>query len=84
VASRAVPLPKAAPRRAETPVAAKPAEPAAQQAQAVQAQPAQQAAVVQAKPAEAQLQAAAPTVGQAKPAPTILPTQEMPAAQGLD
>ncbi|MBH5373095.1 hypothetical protein [Bradyrhizobium glycinis] len=78
VASRAVPLPKAAPRRAETPVAvAKPAEPAAQQ---VQAQPAQQAAVVQAKPAEA----AAPTVGQAKPLPTILPTQDMPAAQGLD
>ncbi|MCA1390015.1 hypothetical protein I6F20_13145 [Bradyrhizobium sp. IC3123] len=80
VASRAVPLPKAAPRRAETPVAAKPAEPVAQQAQAVQAQAPQQAAVVQAKPAEA----AAPTVGQAKPAPTILPTQDMPAAQGLD
>ena len=29
-------------------------------------------------------QTAAPTVGQAKPAPTIMPTQEMPAAQGLD
>jgi len=84
VASRAVPLPKAAPRRAETPVAAKPAEPTAQQAQAVQAQPAQQAAVVQAKPAEAAPQATAPTVGQARPAPTILPTQDMPAAQGLD
>ncbi|MVT50695.1 hypothetical protein GPL17_09345 [Bradyrhizobium yuanmingense] len=84
VASRAVPLPKAAPRRAETPVAAKPAEPTAQQAQAVQAQPAQQAAVVQAKPAEAAPQAIAPTVGQARPAPTILPTQDMPAAQGLD
>ncbi|MCA1532798.1 hypothetical protein I6F21_09575 [Bradyrhizobium sp. NBAIM03] len=75
VASRAVPLPKPAPRRAETPVAAKPAEPAMPQAQA-----AQQAAVVQAKPAEVP----APTVGQAKPAPTILPTQDMPAAQGLD
>ncbi|MCA1374836.1 MULTISPECIES: hypothetical protein [unclassified Bradyrhizobium] len=84
VASRAVPLPKAAPRRAETPVAAKPAAPTAQQAQAVQAQPAQQAAVVQAKPAEAAPQAIAPTVGQARPAPTILPTQEMPAALGLD
>ncbi|MCA1496004.1 hypothetical protein [Bradyrhizobium sp. NBAIM14] len=84
VASRAVPLPKAAPRRAETPVAAKPAAPTAQQAQAVQAQPAQQAAVVQAKPAEAAPQAIAPTVGQARPAPTILPTQDMPAAQGLD
>ena len=73
VASRTVPLPKAAPQRAETPVAAaKTAE------QAPQAQPGQQTAAVQAKPAEA------PTVGQAKPAPTILPTQEMPAAQGLD
>lgn len=71
VASRTVPLPKAAPPRAEAPVAAaKPAEPVP---------PAQQTAAVQPKPAEA-----APTVGQAKPAPTILPTQEMPAAQGLD
>ncbi|WP_025032245.1 hypothetical protein [Bradyrhizobium sp. DOA9] len=84
VASRAVPLPKPAPRRAETPTAAKPTEPAARQAQAAQAQPAQQAAAMQAKPAEAALQAAAPTVGQAKAPPTILPTQEMPAAQGLD
>jgi hypothetical protein len=76
VASRSVPLPKAAPQRAETPVAAvKPVEPAPQQAQ-----PAQQTAAVQAKPAEA----AAPTVGQAKPASTVLPTQDMPAAQGLD
>lgn len=77
VASRAVPLPKAAPGRGETPVAAaRPATP--------QAQPSQQTAAVQAKPAEAAPQAAAPTIGQAKPAPTILPTQEMPAAQGLD
>jgi hypothetical protein len=75
VASRAVPLPKAAPPRGEAPVAAaKPAEPAPQA-------PAQQAAAVQAKPAEA---APPATVGQAKPVPTILPTQEMPAAQGLD
>ena len=82
VASRTVPLPKAAPRRAETPVvASKPVEPAPQQNQA---QPAQQTAAMQAKPAEAVPQAAAPTVGQAKPAATILPTQEMPAAQGLD
>lgn len=79
VASRAVPLPKAAPRRAETPAAAvKPAHPVAQPAQA--AQPAQQAAAAPTKPVDA----AAPTVGQAKPAPAILPTQEMPAAQGLD
>lgn len=82
VASRTVPLPKAAPPRSETPVAAaKPAEPATQQAQAPQArQTTQQTAAVQAKPAET----AAPIVGQAKPAPTILPTQDMPAAQGLD
>jgi hypothetical protein len=90
VASRAVPLPKAAPPRAETPVAAaKPAEPATHQAQvpqiqASQPQPAQQTAAVQAKPAEAAPQAVAPTAGQAKPSATILPTQEMPAAQGLD
>jgi hypothetical protein len=85
VASRAVPLPKAAPPRGEAPVAAaKPAEPAPQQAQTSQAQPTQQAAAVQAKPAEGALPAAAPTVGQAKPAATILPTQDMPAAQGLD
>lgn len=82
VASRAVPLPKAAPHRGEAPVAA--AKPAPQQAQAPQAQPTQQTAAVQAKPAEAAPQAAAPTVAQAKPAATILPTQEMPAAQGLD
>ncbi|TQF32693.1 hypothetical protein [Bradyrhizobium sp. UNPA324] len=81
VASRKVPLPKAAPSRGETPVAAKPAETVVQRAQA----PApQQTAAAQAKPAEAAAQAAAPTVGQAKPAPTILPTQDMPAAQGLD
>lgn len=74
VASRTVPLPRAAPPRGEAPAAvAKPAEPATQQT-----------AAVQAKPAEAPPQATAPTVGQAKPAPTILPTQEMPAAQGLD
>ncbi|SDI56420.1 hypothetical protein SAMN05216338_102546 [Bradyrhizobium sp. Rc2d] len=82
VANRTVPLPKAAPPRGAVPVvAAKPAEPAPQQAQAPQAQvqSAQQTAAIQAKPADA----TAPTV-QAKPAATILPTQEMPAAQGLD
>jgi hypothetical protein len=80
VASRTVPLPKASPPRGETPVAAvKPAssEPAPQQVQAPQAQPSQQTAAVQPKPSEA-----APPA--AKPAPTILPTQEMPAAQGLE
>ncbi|SFI97149.1 hypothetical protein [Bradyrhizobium sp. cf659] len=85
VASRTVPLPKAAPPRGEAPVAAvKPAEPAVPQAQAPQPQPAQQAAAVQAKPTEAAPQAAAPTVGQAKPAGTIPPMQDMPAAQGLE
>jgi len=86
VAKRAVPLPTAAAPRSEAPVAAaKPVEPTAQQARAPEAQPAQaqsaqQTAAVQAKAAEA----AAPTVAQAKPGPTILPTQEIPAAQGLD
>jgi len=80
VASRTVPLPRAAPRRGQTPVAAKPAEPVAQQVEASKAQAAQQTATAAAKPAEA----ASSTVGQAKPAPAILPTQEMPAAQGLD
>lgn len=79
VASRSVPLPRAAPPRGEAPVAAaKPTSPEPQ------AQPSQQTAAVQPKPAEAAPQAAAPTVGQAKPAPSILPTQDMPAAQGLD
>jgi hypothetical protein len=89
VARRTVPLPKAAPARGETPAAAArpaPAAPAALQAQAPQAatspqaQPSQQAAAAPAKPAEA----VAPTVGEARPAATILPTQEMPPAQGLD
>lgn len=85
VASRTVPLPKAAPPRGEAPVAAaRPAEPATQQAQTPQAQPVQQTAAVQAKPTEAAPQAAVSTIGQARPAPTILPTQDMPAAQGLD
>ncbi|MBR0991774.1 hypothetical protein JQ580_13750 [Bradyrhizobium japonicum] len=80
MASRTVPLPRAAPPRGQTPVAAKPAEPVTQQAQAPKPQPVQQTATAAAKPAEV----AASTVGQAKPAPAILPTQEMPAAQGLD
>ena len=69
VASRtAAPLPKA------PPVAAKPAGP-----------PAQQSATT-AKPAETQSNSptASPTVGQAKPSVQIMPTQEMPKAQGLD
>jgi hypothetical protein len=80
VASRTVPVPKAAPPRGETPVAA--AKPAPAEPVPPTQAPQQSAASVQAKPAEAL--AAPPTVGQAKPAPTILPTQDMPAAQGLE
>lgn len=72
VASRMVPVPKA------SPLAAKPAP-----------EPAQQTAATQPKPAEAPAaaipQAAAPTVGQARPAAAAPePTQEMPAVQGLE
>jgi hypothetical protein len=70
VASRAVPV--AAPKSA---AAVRPAQRSAQA-------PMQQSAAVQAKPADTP--AAAPTVVQAKPAPTIQPTQEMPKMQGLD
>jgi hypothetical protein len=70
----AVPLPKASPPHADVkPLAAEPAP--------------QQAAAVQAKPADtpAAPPAAAPAAVAAKPAaPPILPTQEMPKAQGLD
>ena len=72
VASRTVPVP-----------AAKPAELAVKPPP----QPMQQSAAVQAKPAEAPAApppAAAPTVSQAKPGPTIQPTQEMPKVQGLE
>lgn len=80
VASRTVPLPKTAPHRGEAPVvAAKPAEQTTPRAQA-----SQQTAAAQPKTVEAAPQAAASAVSQAKPAATILPTQEMPAAQGLD
>lgn len=76
VASRAVPLPRAAPPRGEVPVAAaRPEAPA----------PAREAAATPTKSAEAAAAPpVAPTVGQAKPAPTILPTQDMPPAQGLE
>ena len=74
----AVPLPKTTPAHADVkPLSAKPAvEPAPQQAAAVQTKPADTTA---APPA------AAPAAVAAKPAaPPILPTQEMPKAQGLD
>jgi hypothetical protein len=79
VASRTVPLPKANPLTTTNPAT----EPTP---------PAQQSAAAQPKPAETQMtqqqvtqQAAAPTVGQAKPpAPPIAPTEEMPKVQGLE
>jgi hypothetical protein len=80
LASRTVPVPKPNPlsgRSTDTPPA---------RAEAARPVPAassmQQAAAMAAKPAEAN----STTVGQtqAKPAPAILPTQEMPKAQGLE
>jgi hypothetical protein len=77
VASRTVPVPKASPL-------ARPA--VAEPASAKAAEVPQQSAAVQTKPAEASPPpAATATIGQAKPsAQAILPTQEMPKAQGLD
>jgi hypothetical protein len=48
-----------------------------------EAAPAQQSTVT-AKPAEPQASPPSPTVGVAKPSVQIMPTQEMPAAQGLN
>jgi hypothetical protein len=80
VASRTVPMPKAAPLRAgepPKPLAAKPAPEPAQQSAAVEAKPADTAQTVP--------QAVAPAAVEAKPdAPQIQPTQEMPKAQGLE
>jgi hypothetical protein len=85
VASRSVPVPKPSPLAAKP--AAEPAKPAPEPVASKPAAepPKQQAAATQVKPAEA----APGTTGttgqvQAKPAPAILPTQEMPKAQGLE
>jgi hypothetical protein len=83
VASRtpSVPLPRAMPPRAgEPPVAAKPDAGPASQSMAMQAKPAE------AKPAELSKspQNTAPAPIDAKPAPQIQPTQEMPKVQGLE
>ena len=81
VAGRTVPMPRAAPSRGEAPpVTARP-EPSEKEPE-----PPRQSAAVEAKRADAPAtsQAPAPTIGQAKPAPTILRTQEMPPAQGLE
>ncbi|MGQ0686627.1 hypothetical protein [Bradyrhizobium sp.] len=84
VASRSVPVPKPSPLTGKH--TAEPAKPA----EAAVAKPApqpstQQAAVAPAKPAGAAPPTTA-TIGQtqARPAPAILPTQEMPKAQGLE
>jgi hypothetical protein len=73
VASRAVPVPSPKPPE----MAVKPAP-----------EPTQQSAAVQPKPADAPtappVPANPPPVIQAKPAPTIEPTQEMPKVQGLE
>jgi hypothetical protein len=84
VASRspaAVPLPKPTPRavaepRPETPQAATPAP--------APSAPVQQSASIQPKPAETLPPRAAPAPAAPKPSVQILPTQQMPNAQGLD
>jgi hypothetical protein len=93
VASRSVPVPKPNPLAAKP--TAEPAKPAAAEAakpapepvasRPASAPPTQQAVATQVKPAEA-APATTGTAGQiqAKPAPAILPTQEMPKAQGLE
>jgi hypothetical protein len=70
-----VPLPKASPPRTDEmkPLVAKPA-----------AEPAQQSAAVQAKPADMATAPPAAAVAAKPAAPAILPTQEMPKAQGLE
>lgn len=98
VASRSVPVPKPSPLAAKaatesakptTEAAAKPAvEPAKPAVEAAKpaAEPSkQQAAASQVKPADTS-PATTATIGQvqAKPAPAILPTQEMPKALGLE
>jgi hypothetical protein len=62
---------------------AKPLPKAPPHAARPEAAPAQQSAAT-AKPAEPQASPPAPTVGVAKPSVQIMPTQEMPKAQGLD
>lgn len=93
VASRSVPVPKPSPLAAKP--AAEPAKPAMEAVAKPAPEPAaskpateapkQQAAAAQPKPAEA-APATTATIGQtqAKSAPSILPTQEMPKAQGLE
>jgi len=82
VASRAVPMPQSAivqppmPRPVPPAAAARPVAPAPAQSMAVESAPPQ---AVAPPPAPAPS-----TVGQARPAPHILPTQELPKAQDLE
>ena len=89
VASRtpAVPLPKAMPQRADEPAtAAKTPDKAPDKAASEPAKPSEPApqSVAQAKPAAATPPATPPAVIEAKPAPQIQPTKEMPKVQGLE
>jgi len=87
----AVPVPKPAPRAAEARALSAPT-PAVRPAQPAAVQPAPQSvAAVPAKPSDSQptctATAGAPAVAapvEAKPVPQILPTQDMPKAQGLE
>lgn len=83
VASRGVPVPKPSPLAAKP--AAEPAKPAETAAKPAAEPSTQQAAVSQVKPSDTS-PATTGTIGQAqaKPAPAILPTQDMPKAQGLE
>src|SRR6185437_6202689 len=86
VASRTVPLPKAMPERSEgARTVGKATEPAKDSAKVVEpAKPAEPApqSVAQAKPAAVPV--APPPVVEAKPAPQIQPTREMPKVQDLE
>jgi hypothetical protein len=89
VASRtpAVPLPKAMPQRPDEPAtAAKTPDKAPDKAASEPAKPSEPApqSVAQAKPAAATPPATPPAVIEAKPAPQIQPTKEMPKVQGLE
>jgi len=98
VASRSVPVPKPSPLAGKAPEPAKPAETAAAKPAPEPAKPAteaakpspqasaqQAAAATQAKPAEtAPVTTGSTAPVQAKPAPSVLPTQDMPKAQGLE
>jgi hypothetical protein len=85
VASRTptVPLPKAMPQRPDEPATAAKTPDKATSEPAKPSEPAPQS-VAQAKPAAATPPATPPAVIEAKPAPQIQPTKEMPKVQGLE